>query len=151
MNRLVSPLSNTLALLAVAFLPIQQCMAGTCCCPARLDGVKLSISASPGSCCSQGRTSCCSRVSSCERSCCAGSPDSKSKPCECPGGCAKTSEPIATGPAEIEWSQGNEPTRFAPEVISTVAILGTASVPTIASEGVASAADRCVRLCRFLL
>lgn len=155
MNWLASHLSKALALLAVALLLVQQCLAATCCCQSRQDGVKQFITGSPANCCSQDKTACGSGASSSERSHCTGSSESKSKPCECPGGCATNTEPITTGSVAIEWSQGNEPTLLAPESISTAAILCAASDVgaglIVASAGLLSASDHCARFCRFLL
>lgn len=152
MNRLVSHISKSLALLSVALLPVQQFLSSNCCCQAN-QSVHQTIAESPATCCSPYRTNWSSSTrSSPEQSCCASSSDSKSKPCECAKNAKKLTAP---DPAATEWSSADEPTSFARNSISTAATLCTATDlaadPIVASESRVSALDRCAQLCRFLL
>lgn len=154
MNWFVSHFSKTLVLIAIAWLPIQQCLTKACCCQAGQQRVKQATSGSWADRCAQGKTNCCKGTNHAKGSCCAdGSSHLQATSCQCPGGCDKTASPIAVDPATTGWSWDDEAPQSVPE--SILATAGATTMPNGASSAAAipppSGTQRCVQLCRFLL
>lgn len=155
MKWFVSHFSKNLVLLAIAWLPIQQCLAVTCCCQAGQQRVKQATSESWADRCAQGKASCCKGANRSKGSCCAdGSSHLQATSCQCPVGCDKTATPTAVDPATTSWSWDYEATQSVPEsILATAGATTTNGVSTAdaISPATASGTQRCVQLCRFLL
>ena len=147
MNRLMTHMSKPLALLAIMLLPVQQSLAASCCCHG---GVNHTSSTD---CCSRREASCCDGTSSLGRSCCqASSPDSKSEPCQCPGGCCDSATPDAFALSADSALKINLSAATV-QGISTIAceITTRNSLAGSVAAGSASGLKLCVLLCRYRL
>ena len=154
MNRQLSHISKTLALLAVTLLPVEQTLAATCCCRNSHGDVKHIAAGWPKSCCSPGQAAYCRIANASQRSCCEhGQSHSDSKPCRCPAGCLGKDAPDAVVLATDSAASGDE---LSVAVMPTTA-LGLAdgtrsdSLRSTTSRYSTSASQRCVLLCRYRL
>jgi len=126
MDRLIRHTSKTLALLAIMLLPIQQSLAAPCCC--------------------QGGQNCV------DQSCC-GSPNSESKPCQCPAECCKNAAPNSADPTTTGPTLKKDSPVAAVPSVSAINCENAArnSLGGCVAIGPASGFERCVRLCRYRL
>lgn len=156
MSRKLFNISKTLALLAVAMLPIAQTLAASCCCrSARLVG-EHGRGGSHTSCCLQALASCCSSASASHGSCCDGESNPDSKPCRCPAGLCGIDVPVGLESATDATSADDD---LRVNALATVPAIACAVNCQTACESLLvstphasiSSPERCSLLCRYRL
>lgn len=156
MSRKRLNITKTLALLAVAMLPVAQTLAASCCCRSgRAVGESVSTG-SQRSCCLQASQSCCIATSTLHGSCCGGESNSGSEPCRCPVGLCGIDPPMGLEPVtSTSSSEVDLRVNALATVPAAVCALNcqVAREPQLAStpHEPTSGAARCVLLCRYLL
>jgi len=156
MNRLITHISKTLALLAILLLPVQQSLAAGCC----GNGVQesrtnqTSADSSKSNCSQHDEASCCRKESGLGRSCCEwDSPNSKSELGQCLDMCHDNVPSGEAGSAMVGSTLENDPPVAAVQSISTIfcdSATQDSLANTIATNS-ASGFQRCVQLCRYRL
>ena len=152
MTRRVRNTSKTLALLAVALLPLQQVFASTCCC--RPDSIAQRTGNETTTCCSNRQVHCCSDNSSGSRTCCQDNrTDHNNESCRCLV-CGLSQDSISnvdTGTSEKSCSVEGMSTAISSSCVSTSCGIGRTPLVSTQRSPSLGAADRCTVLCRYRL
>ncbi len=154
MNLFTSHTSNTLALLAILLLPVQQSVVASCCCRVTETRANLAAAGLWQDSHSQREWSPCSSGNSQTPSCCnSNSSDSNSRPCQCPCGCCKMPAPDAVDPALTGPSMENDLLVVELHSDSTTNCVNAPqhSLEKLVANFTTGGSERCVQLCRFQL
>ncbi len=152
MNRLVSHISKSLALLAAIVLPVLHPLTATYCCQGGQDRVVPTFFGMLGCCCSLSETDC--RHS--ERNLGLSPDENNLKPCQCPVGCRGCNGITSLGGVDVATAGSSLEDDLA--VGKVLCVSGNVDENTAQSPSAnalvpspTSGSERCVQLCRYRL